>query len=381
MHIVLIIKSLVVSRGGAERFTCNLIRGLAARGHRLTVCCHEWDTVAESFGVDLVPIHQPRPGRHPWYEFTRNVRRALDHIESPDIIFGLTQVFPQDVHRLGGGIYAYWYKRKYGTLFPLQLMRGRVRRSLAFERTMYRTEHLRYAITISELDRRILIETLDFPPDRVHTVYNGFDFNEFHPRGRADARASLCEQFGISPRTTLILFAANNYVRKGLPQGIAALLNAADPASYSLIVIGKSRSPVKRRLQKKIGTTFQSVWLDHVKNPADFYRGADVLLFPTLYDSFANVIGESLLCGLPVITTAQAGGAEMVLHGENGFVVSDADAIHEMALCLDLCRDTSRMQSFSSRAPEKVSSLSIEYCAERTEQVLLKAYRDKMSND
>lgn len=378
MHIVLIIKSLVVSRGGAERFTCNLIRGLTGRGHRLTVCCHEWDTAAESFGVRLVSIPPARPGWHPWYEFSRNIQQALKHIESPDIIFGLTQVLPQDVHRLGGGIYRYWYTRKYGRLLPLQLLRGRVRRSLAFEREMYRSENLRHAITISDMDRHILIETLGLPPDRVHTVYNGFDFNDFHPRDRDNARNVLCEQFGINPGTTLVLFAANNYIRKGLPQAVAALLNTTDPASYSLIVIGKSRSSIKQRLQKKIRTIFQSIWLDHVKNPADFYRGTDLLLFPTQYDSFANVIGESLLCGLPVITTEQAGGAEMVMHGENGFVVSDAGAIREMSLCLDLCRDRPRMKSFSTRAPEKVSSLSIEYCAEQTERILMKAYREKM---
>jgi hypothetical protein len=68
----------------------------------------------------------------------------------------------------------------------------------------------------------------------------------------------------------------------------------------------------------------------------------------------------------------------MVLHGENGFVVSDANAIREMSLCLDLCRDKPRMQAFSSRAPEKVSSLSIEHCAEQTEHVLMQAYREKM---
>jgi len=378
MHIALVIKSLVVARGGAERFTTNLIRGLSGRGHRLTVCCHEWDTAAEAFDADLVSIPQGRPGRHPWTEFSHNVQQALAAGDSPDIVFGLTQMFPQDVHRLGGGIYRHWYTRKYGRLLPLQMLRGRVRNSLAFEKEMYLQKNIRHAIAISEMDRRILIDTMGLPPKKVHTVYNGFDFNEFHNRDRLTAREMLCEQFGIHPGTTLVLFAANNYIRKGLPQAVTALLGSTDPSSFSLIVIGKSRASVKQRLKKRIGSAFQTVWLDHVKNPADFYRGSDLFLFPSLYDSFANVIGEALLCGLPVITTRQAGGGEMVIHGENGFVVSEANAIQEMSQALNLCCDTQRLATFSLRAPEKVKSLSIERCAEQTEKVLLQAFSEKM---
>ena len=377
MHIALVIKSLIVARGGAERFTSNLIRGLSGRGHRLTVCCHEWDAAAEKFDASLVSIPQGRPGRHPWKEFSQNVQQALAAGDSPDIVFGLTQMFPQDVHRLGGGIYRHWYTRKYGRLLPFQMLRGRVRHSLSFEKKMYLPENLRHAIAISEMDRRILINTMGLSPDNVHTVYNGFDFNEFHCRDRQAARAMLCEQFGLHPGSTLVLFAANNYIRKGLPQAVAALLGSSDPSSFSLIVIGKSRPSVKQRLQKRIGNSFQTVWLDHVKNPADFYRGSDVFLFPTLYDSFANVIGEALLCGLPVITTRQAGGAEMVIHGENGFIVSEANTIAEMSHALNLCRDTQRLASFSLQAPKKVSSLSIEHCAEQTERVLMQAYGEK----
>ena len=48
MTIALIIQSLVLARGGAERFARNVIRGLQDRGHELTVYCHEWDQPAEA---------------------------------------------------------------------------------------------------------------------------------------------------------------------------------------------------------------------------------------------------------------------------------------------------------------------------------------------
>ena len=107
-------------------------------------------------------------------------------------------------------------------------------------------------------------------------------------------------------------------------------------------------------------------------NPADFYRGSDFMLFPTLYDSFANVIGEALCCGLPVITTQQAGGAEMVTDGKNGFIATDANAITELTSYIEKLSNKEMCRDFSIHAPEKVSQLTISRCAKETEKILLK---------
>jgi glycosyltransferase involved in cell wall biosynthesis len=47
----------------------------------------------------------------------------------------------------------------------------------------------------------------------------------------------------------------------------------------------------------------------------------DVLVFPTLFEGFALVILEALSRGLPVITTENSGGGEIIHSGENGFIV------------------------------------------------------------
>jgi glycosyltransferase involved in cell wall biosynthesis len=61
------------------------------------------------------------------------------------------------------------------------------------------------------------------------------------------------------------------------------------------------------------------------------YRGAEVLVFPTLCDGFGMVVTEAFAQGLPVITTTRAGAADLVRHGENGFIIppADSDALAE----------------------------------------------------
>ena len=371
MKIALVIKSLIIAKGGAERFSQNLIRGLLSKNHEITVFCHEWDEKAENLNVNFVKISESAKFKHPWSDFSNKVQTAISKAGSFDVVFGLTQLCPQKVHRLGGGVYKYWYKRKYGKLFPLQLLRPRVRKALSFEQKMYSPENIQQIITISEMDKKILMKYYNIPSKKIHTVYNGFDMEVFHQENRETARKLLCKRFNINPKTSIILFAANNYIRKGLPQAVKAILATRNPEKFSLVVIGKSRISVQKKLKKVICNKFKTVWLDRIENPADFYRGADFMLFPTLYDSFANVIGEALLCGLPVITTAQAGGAEMIIHEKNGFVTSDADAISELTSSIEKLADKKICEEFSECAREKVSALTIDYCAEQTEKILL----------
>jgi glycosyltransferase involved in cell wall biosynthesis len=53
---------------------------------------------------------------------------------------------------------------------------------------------------------------------------------------------------------------------------------------------------------------------------------ADLLVLPTLCDSFGMVITEALARGLPVLTTSNAGAAELIDEGANGWVVPPGDA-------------------------------------------------------
>jgi glycosyltransferase involved in cell wall biosynthesis len=70
----------------------------------------------------------------------------------------------------------------------------------------------------------------------------------------------------------------------------------------------------------------------------EIYRKASVLVFPSLCEGFGMVITEAMSQGLPVITTPNTAGPDLIRDGHNGFIVPvrDADALAEkMAWCLD----------------------------------------------
>jgi glycosyltransferase involved in cell wall biosynthesis len=60
-------------------------------------------------------------------------------------------------------------------------------------------------------------------------------------------------------------------------------------------------------------------------------HSSDVFVFPSLAEGFGHVILETMSCGLPVITTKNTCGPDVLVDGEHGFVlpIRDANAIAE----------------------------------------------------
>src|SRR5262249_56089042 len=56
------------------------------------------------------------------------------------------------------------------------------------------------------------------------------------------------------------------------------------------------------------------------------YAAADVVALPALYEPFGNVHLEALASGVPVLTSAVAGGAEAVRDGVSGAVAAAVTA-------------------------------------------------------
>jgi len=64
---------------------------------------------------------------------------------------------------------------------------------------------------------------------------------------------------------------------------------------------------------------------------AHFYAGADIFVFPSLFEGFGMVLAEAMSFGVPIIASAAGAIPELVQDGENGVLVppNDADALAE----------------------------------------------------
>ncbi len=132
-----------------------------------------------------------------------------------------------------------------------------------------------------------------------------------------------------------VIWAGSFSIRKGAHYILQAweLLNPGRAAR--LDVYGALTVPERLLAGVGDGITFHGP----VARPVLFraYEAADVLVFPTLSDGFGLVVAEAMAHGLPVITTNQAGAADLVTPA-NGMVVPAGDA-RALAEALQWCLD------------------------------------------
>jgi glycosyltransferase involved in cell wall biosynthesis len=70
---------------------------------------------------------------------------------------------------------------------------------------------------------------------------------------------------------------------------------------------------------------FVAGWHDHEELP-DFLAASDVVVLPSVREQFGQVLVEGMACGLPCIAVDAYGPAEIVRHGETGWLVEPDDA-------------------------------------------------------
>jgi glycosyltransferase involved in cell wall biosynthesis len=144
-------------------------------------------------------------------------------------------------------------------------------------------------------------------------------------------------------RPLRVLFLGQVNLRKGVARLFEAIRQLKDePIEFQFV--GPMQVAVPEDLKNNAGVH----WFGAVPRgkTGDFYRNADVLIFPTLSDGFGLTQLEAQAHGLPVIASRSCG--EVVKHGMNGLLLDEPDpaAITEaLRFCL---ADPRRLNAFST---------------------------------
>lgn len=67
-------------------------------------------------------------------------------------------------------------------------------------------------------------------------------------------------------------------------------------------------------------------WLGHVTDMPGLYRSVNVVVLPSYREGLPKGLIEACACGVPIITTDAPGCREVVVNGENGFLIPVKDA-------------------------------------------------------
>jgi UDP-glucose:(heptosyl)LPS alpha-1,3-glucosyltransferase len=91
----------------------------------------------------------------------------------------------------------------------------------------------------------------------------------------------------------------------------------------TLVVAGKGDVRAYQRRAQALGVAERIRWIGLRADVEALYAAADLVALPARYEPFGNVHLEALASGVRVLTSAAAGGSEVVTHGQTGWIVRD----------------------------------------------------------
>ena len=280
--------------------------------------------------IDEIDVHHPRffviPRYLKWFDaltYFWAVRPVVNMLQR-DESFEFDLV---DVHWTYPDIVAgYLLARKHAKKF-IVTVRGREALYPA-EKTLRRwmlVHFLRRAdsvVTLSDELRDLVLE-LGVAPERTRTILNGVDLSRFFPRDREAARRRL----GLRSPKKIILSVGALIERKGHHELVRIMPGLSRTDDVELYIIGGTGpegdySHILRAMIADLGLSNVHL-VDKVEHEllGDWYSAADLFCLATKGEGCPNVILEALACGTPTVATDVGAIRELVVEGENGFVI------------------------------------------------------------
>jgi UDP-glucose:(heptosyl)LPS alpha-1,3-glucosyltransferase len=146
----------------------------------------------------------------------------------------------------------------------------------------------------------------------VTVVHHGFPAQASLP-AREAARSNL----GVPAGAFVALYAGD--ARKGADAAIRAL---TDARGVHLLVASHSRGDEYLGRARQLGLGDRVYWPPAIPDVRLAFAAADVLIHPTIYDTFALVAAEAMAWGVPVVVSREAGIADLIEHERNGWLLA-----------------------------------------------------------
>ena len=320
--------------GGAERYLMRLREALEKQG-------------VES----RVRFYEGRQHVASWLKALRFNRQVARKKREDEIYFSLERVSSADIYRAGDGVHrVYRATKPHWWLNPLNFVYPKLEKKCF--------ENARLIIANSNLIKRQIIDTYGISEDKIRLIYNGVNLPATIKKG--EAKMALCKSLGLNYELPTVLFAGSGFKRKGMNEFLDILAHAKTPCN--IVIAGSDKNLVHYRTRAR-ALGLNAVFMGFVKNMSPIYAGSDLLLFPTVYEPFSNVVLEAMSFECAVITTAQNGASEAI---ESEFTLVSPTDENAPALVDSLLSNPERLREIQLKNALRAKDFSIEKNAELT---------------
>ncbi len=199
----------------------------------------------------------------------------------------------------------------------------------------------------------------------VEQMARGVDTELFSPQHRNDA---IRREWGFGEEHLGVLYVGRIAAEKNLSLAERAFrrIQSAHPlARFVLVGDGPMRASMEKR-----NPDFIFCGMHKDTSLAERYASADLLLFPSMTETFGNVVLEAMASGLPVFAYDYAAPRMHIKSGHNGLTVPFGDEESYLALADHVVEQGTPLQSLGSAARDTAIALGWDRVVQRFENLL-----------
>lgn len=385
MKIAIVIESFDPHAGGLERSTAQIASELAGRGHDVTLLAGGCRDTEGLPGVSIQAMtKRKRSSGLRLLLFTRWAKAQLAG-GGFDVTLSMTTAVPAAVLQPRGGtvretlerniamrptLLAQWAKRVGVWLNPKQQL------LLYFEKQALASENLSRVAAVSGYVTRQLRQHYQLPGEKIALIPNAAVMPKVDEDQRKDWRKRVRVGFDIPDEVTLFLFAAINPRLKGFGPLIQALALLKERGVPAVVLLAGDFWHSHNKYAASLGVRDRVRFVRHTRQIESLYAAADVTVHPTFYDPASKVVIESLMMGVPAISTAYNGASDLIEPGEadtwerRGRVIPDPSDARALADAMEALTDPNERKECSEASRGLQGQLSMRAHVDSLEDIL-----------
>lgn len=369
LNVLFLLPSLGI--GGAERQVVDLVNGLSEEKFNIYLVTFEkLFNLLENLDREKVTyIHCPRE-----YKFDFSVTRKIAHVidrEDIDIVHWTNQI-----SLLFGFFAKFRAKKKVKLIGALHTTINRSFMVELFDWFLYVPLMMssKAIITVCENQKIHWARKYPWLSHRLVTIHNGIDTEKFKDTFSDHEKTEYREALGIGGDEFTVAILSSFRVEKGHEYAFYALKRLRNHGkNIRLLLIGDGqRKSYLQSLAKDLSISKNVIWLGWQKDPRRYISICDTLLMPSCSETFSMAILEALSMGKSVIATDIGGTSEMVIDGQNGFLVKRRDVDSIVSSLLKLIDNVDLKKKMSANARESMKNrYSLSKMIKSTEKLIL----------
>ncbi|WP_295388040.1 glycosyltransferase family 1 protein [uncultured Thiodictyon sp.] len=348
-----------------------LVARLAQRGHRVQVIRPRQATDRKPHPTETLVPGLPIPG-YPGLRFGLPVYWRLRrqwHRQRPDVVYIATEgPLGQAALRAAQAVAIptltgfHTQFEQYSLHYGLGLLAAPIARAL-------RRFHNRSDATLvptAELRDRLTAEGFN----KVQVVGRGVDTTLFNPTRR---RTELRARWGCAPADPLLLYVGRLAAEKNIALVLETFTRtqAALPNAQCMLV---GDGPELARLRRAY-PQFRFAGAKVGVELAEHYASADLFVFPSLTETFGNVVPEAMASGLAVVAFDDAAAHNIIRSWDNGITVDPGDPGAFIAAAVAVAQDLGRLRRYGVKARATAETLDWDGVIDAVERCLFDVIR------